>query len=125
MPKDNSAAINNSLKQLQKSMDKLQSLGVLINATYCLPHSGTIYTVGWESLSNIIIKNVNKEDKDFQEHIKTDFADLNAGKTSSAMEVFPIFPTLPPAQSRDDMRPRLLEMIRVSQCKGKNISMLI
>ena len=116
----NTVAINNCLKTLQKTMDKLQSLGVLINATYCLPHSGTAYTVGWKTMSEIVRQAINSKDEEFQNMLKTDYADLNSGTPLSAAQVCSIMPTLPPGKDccRDQLKPLLLEMIRVSQCQG-------
>lgn len=116
-------AINNALRKLQKAREKLQSLGVLVNTTYCLPHSGAFFSVGWDSMAKLITNAVNNKDEMFEEQKKQDLAKLNTGQNSSCMSVCAIFPTLPPAKdsSRDEMRPLLLEMIRVSQCKGMSL----
>ena len=84
MPKSkhtqNDLAINNGLKMHKKTMSKLQSLEELINTVYCLPSNGTIYTGGWENMSDLIRATNNKDDQNFTEMPKSDFTNSHFGK---------------------------------------------
>ena len=124
MPKSkhtqNDLAINNGLKMHKKTMSKLQSLEELINTVYCLPSNGTIYTGGWENMSNLIRAAINKEDQDFTEMVKTDFTSI-ATKEDHKITVKPILPVMPPSKecNRDQLRNLVTEMIRISQNNGE------
>ena len=102
-------------------VDKLQSLRVLTNLTYCLPGSSTIFTKGWSTVSQLTIEVINREDRTFKSQIESDLRDLSE-KAKTEQEPIAILGYLPPSEgcSRDKLRPLLLEMIRISQSRGKH-----
>jgi hypothetical protein len=120
MEDSNISAINRCLSQVSKLMDKLQGFGVLANVTYCLPGSATIYTKGWETIAKLTKEVINKEDKNFTARIEKDLLNLKDGHRQD-QELTAILGYLPPTEgaSRDKIRPLLLEMIRISQSRGK------
>ena len=117
--KNDNSGINRHLGTILKTMDKLQKCGVLCNISYCLPTSGTVYTRGWPTMENVILNTLRKESQDkVKEVIQRDLKNNTDSSTQTEPKVF--LGSLPFAQdvSRDQLRPLLVEMVRVSQSKG-------
>lgn len=114
-------AINRCLTMILKSMDKLQSLGVACNFTYCLPHSGAIITRGWDTMSDLVLRAITSEDHaELSQVLQKDIAAVKKSAPVSSENPVAILGEMPSAlkASRDQLRPLLTEMVRIAQSKG-------
>lgn len=114
-------AINRCLTVIFKSIDKLQTLGVACNVTYCLPHSGAVITRGWDTIADKIVRTISSEDyKTFSEVLQRDLASMKTSAPVSSKDPRAVLGDMPSAltASRDHLRPLLTEMVRISQSKG-------
>ena len=114
-------SINRCLSNIMKAMDKLQSIGVVCNLTYCLPQSGAIMTRGWDSISQLILRSISSKDNaEFNETVQRDLAKIKTSAPVSSQDPLPILGEMPLAlkSNRDQLRPLLTDMVRISQSKG-------
>ena len=118
--KDKTLVINNALRMIMKSMVKLQEAGVLVNCTYCLAKTGTVFTTGWENICQLVRSNINEKESSYTKMIKDSFEKLST--TEGMPPVQPILPVMPPPKdcNRDELRNFLTDMIRISQSKGNS-----
>ena len=119
--KNDIPAINRSIGTVMKAMEKLKKLGVLCNFSYCLPLSGTIYSHGWETVETMVLNNFDSMDDDtYNAIVQKNLKDIKKDKTILSREPKVFFGSLPFAldASRDQLRPLLVEMVRVAQSKG-------
>ena len=123
----NIPAINRSLDAIAKQIDKLKSLGVMSNFTYCIPPTGTLYSRGtWTAMKQLIMTSFSKTNfADFNKNVKHDMDNL--ASQANENQPTPILGTLPDAKSsRDELKPIVTEMVRISQAKGMfNICVII